>query len=122
MKFLHTYVELEVAKQVEQVSPDTSLCWSTWGQRFGYPELKPHDLRQGVAMEVLEQHHDLERVRALLGHACMGTTQFYASIRPPQLKRAMAFYEAERFRKLTAQAARMLSTRGRAPVPGSRNI
>jgi len=52
-------------------------------------------------MEVLEQHHDLEEVRALLGHARIDTTQIYASIRPPQLKRAMSFYEE--------QATRMLS-------------
>jgi site-specific recombinase XerD len=44
-------------------------------------------------MEVLEQRHDLEEVRALLGHARIDTTQVYASIRPPQLKRAVAFYE-----------------------------
>ncbi len=37
-------------------------------------------------MEVLEQHHDLEEVRALLGHSRIATTQVYASIRPPQLK------------------------------------
>jgi len=43
-------------------------------------------------MEVLEQHHDLEEVRALLGHSRIDTTQVYGSIRPPQLKRAMAFY------------------------------
>ena len=36
--------------------------------RIGYPELKPHDLRHGVAMEVYGEHHDLEQVRALLGH------------------------------------------------------
>jgi site-specific recombinase XerD len=62
---------------------------------------KPHDLRHGVAMEVLEQHHDLEQVRALLGHTRIDTTQVYASIRPAQLKRAVAFYED--------QAARMLN-------------
>lgn len=90
MKFLHAYVELVVAKQVDKVAPDTALFWSTWGRRsvgtvrapmtgkniwrlckvygrlIGYPELKPHDLRHGVAMEVLEQHHDVEQVRALL--------------------------------------------------------
>jgi len=41
-----------------------------------------------IAMEVLEQHHDLEQVRALLGPARIDTTQTYTSIRPPQLKRA----------------------------------
>lgn len=46
-----------------------------------------------TAMEVLEQHHDLEQVRALLGHARIDTTQIYAYIRPPQLKRAMSFDE-----------------------------
>jgi site-specific recombinase XerD len=56
-------------------------------------ELKPHDLRHGVAMEVLGQHHDLEEVRALLGHARIDTTQIHTSIRPPQLKHAVSFYE-----------------------------
>ena len=50
-----------------------------YGRMIGYPELEPHDLRRGVAMEVLEQHHDLEQVRALLGHRCIDTTQIYAS-------------------------------------------
>jgi site-specific recombinase XerD len=34
-------------------------------------------------------------VRALLGHARIDTTQVYASIRPPQLKRAVSFYEEQ---------------------------
>ena len=76
------------------------LC-KVYGRLIGCPELKPHDLRHGVAMEVLEQHHDLEEVRALLGHARIDTTQIYTSIRPAQLKRAVEFYEA--------QAVRMLS-------------
>ena len=42
--------------------------FKTYGQLIGYPQLKPHDLRHGVAMEVYAQHHDLEQVRALLGH------------------------------------------------------
>jgi integrase/recombinase XerD len=58
------------------------LC-KVYGRLIGCPTLKPHDLRHGVAMEVLEQHHDLEEVRALLGHARIDTTQVYASIRPP---------------------------------------
>src|SRR5262245_25669831 len=37
-------------------------------------------------MEMLEQHHDLEEVRALLGHVRIVTTQIYTSIRPPQLR------------------------------------
>jgi hypothetical protein len=41
----------------------------------------------------LEQHHDLEQVRALLGHARIDATQIYASIRPPQPKRAVSFHE-----------------------------
>jgi bifunctional non-homologous end joining protein LigD len=48
----------------------------------------------------LEQHHDLEEVRALLGHARIDTTQVYASIRPPQLKRAVSFYEERAARVL----------------------
>jgi integrase/recombinase XerC len=90
-RFLHTYVEQTLGKDMEMVTPDTPLFWSSWGRRsggktrapmtgqniwrlckvygrlIGYPMLKPHDLRHGVALEVLEQHHDLEQVRALLG-------------------------------------------------------
>ena len=70
------------------------LC-KVYGRMIGYPELKPHDLRHGVAMEVLEQHHDLEEVRALLGHARIDTTQIYTSIRPAQLKRAVELLAKE---------------------------
>ena len=76
------------------------LC-KTYGRLIGVPELKPHDLRHGVAMEVLEQHHDLEEVRALLGHTRIDTTQIYATIRPHQLKRAVSFYEEKATRMLS---------------------
>jgi hypothetical protein len=69
------------------------LC-KLYGRLIGYPELRPHALRHGVAVEVLEQRHDLEEVRALLGHTRIDTTQIYTRIRPPQLKRTVAFYEA----------------------------
>jgi site-specific recombinase XerD len=36
----------------------------------------------------------------MLGHARIDTTQIYTRIRPPQLKRAMAFYEAHAARML----------------------
>jgi hypothetical protein len=39
-----------------------------YGRLIGVPELKPHDLRQGVAMEMIEQHHDLEQGRACSDH------------------------------------------------------
>jgi site-specific recombinase XerD len=70
------------------------LC-KTYGRLIGYPMLKPHDLRHGVAMEVYEQHGDLEQVRGLLGHARIETTQPYAQIRPAALKQAVEFYEAK---------------------------
>jgi site-specific recombinase XerD len=125
MKFLETYVDRVLASEVGKVTGDTPLFWSRWpgrrgvrrftpmegkniwrlckvyGRQLGVPELKPHDLRHGVAMEVLEQHHDVEQVRALLGHTRVDTTQIYATIRPAQLKRAVSFYEEK--------AARMLS-------------
>jgi site-specific recombinase XerD len=50
----------------------------------------------------LEQHHDLEQVRALLGLARIDTTQIYTCTRPPQLKRAVAFYE-ERGTKMLSE-------------------
>ena len=60
----------------------------TYGRLIGYPMLKPHDLRHGGAMEVNEQHGDLEQVCGLLGHIRIETTQFYAQIRPAALKRS----------------------------------
>ena len=45
--------------------------------------------------------HDLEEVRALLGHARIDTTQIYANIRPAQLKQAVAFYEKKAMEMLS---------------------
>ena len=130
MQFLRAYVERVLVRHVEKIEPDTPVFFSSWGRRgvgkmrapmigkniwrlckvygrlIGYPELKPHDLRHGVAMEVLEQHHDLEQVRALLGHARIDTTQIYTSIRPPQLKRAVSFYEEQATRMLVERNER----------------
>ena len=110
MEFLWAYVEQVLGPQESALDADTPLFWSTWGRRgtgktrqpmtgkniwrlckvygrmIGAPMLKPHDLRHGVAMEVYGQHHDLEQVRAVLGHTRIDTTQMYARIRPPQLK------------------------------------
>ena len=119
VQLLDRYVAQYLPTQVDEVKPDTPLFWSTYGQRrqgivrrpmegknvwrlcktygrlIGYPMLKPHDLRHGVAMEVYEQHHDLEQVRGLLGHKSIETTQLYAQIRPAALKHAVNFYEAK---------------------------
>lgn len=117
--------QISLSAWLRLLPPDTPLFWSTWGRRvvgktkapmtgkniwrlckvygrlIGCPTLKPHDLRHGVAMEVLEEHHDLEEVRALLGHARIDTTQIYANIRPAQLKRAVAFYERKAMEMLS---------------------
>jgi integrase/recombinase XerC len=130
MQFLWMYVERVLSRHVDKIEPDTPLFFSSWGRRgvgktrapmigkniwrlckvygrlMGYPQLKPHDLRHGVAMEVLEQHHDLEQVRALLSHARIDTTQIYTSIRPPQLKQAVSFYEEQATRMLLEGNAR----------------
>jgi len=76
----------------------------TYGRLIGYPMLKPHDLRHGVAMEILEAQHDLEAVRAMLGHVRHETTQLYAQIRPAELKRAVEFYEAKALDALAGEA------------------
>jgi site-specific recombinase XerD len=117
IQFLAMYVERVLEPECGRLTPETPLFWSRWGQRsiglgrtpmsgkniwrlcktygkrIGCPELKPHDLRHGMAVEVLEQRHDLEEVRALLGHVRIDTTQIYTRIRPPQLRRAVAFYD-----------------------------
>jgi integrase/recombinase XerC len=117
-QYLEQYVEQVVAKENGPLTPDTPLFWSSWGRPrqgkarrpmsgkniwrlcktygglIGYPQLKPHDLRHGVAMEVYSQHHDLEQVRALLGHSRIETTQVYARIQPAELKAAVNFYES----------------------------
>src|SRR5262249_14977917 len=88
-QFLQTYVDRIVAAAVGTLTADTPLFWSEWGRRhqgktrapmegkniwrlcktygrlIGYPMLKPHDLRHGVAMEILEARHDLEAARAM---------------------------------------------------------
>ena len=71
--------------------------YKTYGRIIGYPMLKPHDLRHGVAMEVYDQHHDLEQVRSRLGQTRFETTQLHAQIRPAALKLAVEFYEAKAF-------------------------
>ncbi len=117
MRFLHRYVD-RVLRVRGPLDPETPLFWSTWarkalgkirrpmtgkniwrlckvyGRRIGAPTLKPHDLRHGVAMEVLEQRNNVEEVRALLDHSRLDTTNIYTTMRPPQLKRAVAFYDA----------------------------
>ncbi|MDE3243392.1 MAG: tyrosine-type recombinase/integrase [Nitrospirota bacterium] len=126
MHYLHEYVERVLARDLAPIGPETPLFWSVWGRRnrgksqapmtgkniwrlckvygrlIGYPELKPHDLRHGVALEVLEQQHDLEQVRALLGHARIDTSQIYTRIRPAHLKQAVSFYEGPARRMLGA--------------------
>jgi integrase/recombinase XerC len=125
MQYLHGYVSEVLAQENGSVTSDTPLFWSSWGRRhrgkvrqpmtgqniwrlckvygrlIGFPELKPHDLRHGVAMEVYSEHRDLEQVRALLGHVRIETTQVYAQIQPAQLKQSVGFYEAKAMEALT---------------------
>jgi len=137
MRFLHAYVQRVLMPTLGSVTPETPLFWSSWGRRsggkirqpmtgknvwrlckvygrrIGHPTLKPHDLRHGVAMEVLSQRNNLEEVRALLGHTRLETTQVYTTIRPPQLKQAVAFYEDHARALLTERpgnAKRVLGT------------
>lgn len=126
MQHLDRYVSQYLPTVVEAITSDTPLFWSTYGTRheglvrrpmngkniwrlcktygrlIGYPMLKPHDLRHGVAMEVYEVHHDLEEVRSLLGHTRLETTQLYAQIRPAALKQAVEFYEAKALEVLSS--------------------
>jgi site-specific recombinase XerD len=125
--YLTTYTKEVLPSIAGYVTPETPLFWSKWGRRvvgrtmqpmtgknlwrltkyygraIGVPELKPHDLRHGVAMEMYGEHGDLEKVRALLGHQRIDTTQIYASIRPTQLKRSVEFLEAKASRMLSVE-------------------
>jgi len=124
ISYLLTYTKEVLPSNAGKVTPETPLFWSKWGRRvvgrtmqpmtgknlwrltkyygrsIGVPELKPHDLRHGVAMEMYGEHGDLEKVRALLGHQRIDTTQIHASIRPSQLKRSVEFLEAKASRML----------------------
>ena len=123
MNYLGEYITQVLTPQLGFVTPDTPLFWSRgaggkgrkgqgielrpmagksiwrlckiYGRHLGYPELKPHDLRHGVAMELYEQHRDLETVRAMLGHSRIDTTQVYAHIRPQKLQQAIRFYDEQ---------------------------
>lgn len=79
------------------------LC-KTYGRLIRHPQLKPHDFRHGVAMEVYAQHHDLEQVRGPLGHTRIETTQIYAQIQPAQFKQTVSFYEARALELLSREA------------------
>ena len=124
-QYLQAFIDQVLSTEAGTIAPDTPIFWSSWGQArrgkvrqpmtgknlwrlcktygrlIGYPQLKPHDLRHGVAMEVYEQHGDIEQVRGLLGHARIDTTQIYAQIRPAQLKQSVAFYEGKALEALT---------------------
>jgi hypothetical protein len=56
------------------------------------------------------------------GHARIDTTQIYTKIRPPQLKRAVAFYEDGAERLLGIEAVPREPRVSRTVDPGSRNI
>lgn len=55
-------------------------------------------------MEVLGEHGNLEEVRALQGHTRIDTTLVYTTIRPPQLKQAVGFYDDHAVRLLALEA------------------
>ena len=74
-----------------------------YGRLIGVSALKPRDLRHGVAMEMYGKHGDLEKVRALLGHKRIDTTQIYASIRSSELKRSVNFYDEKARRMLDSE-------------------
>ena len=64
-------------------------------------------------MKVLAQRHDREEVRALPGHTRLETAQVHTTIRLPQLKQAVAFFEASAQRMVPEEpwnAKRILGT------------
>lgn len=95
-------VEVQSLQAVSSVGKNLWRPCTTYGWLIGCPMLKPHDLRHGVAMDVLEEHHDLEAVRALLGHTRLETTRRYARIRPAALKHAVESYEAKTLNALSS--------------------
>lgn len=48
-----------------------------------------HQLRHRYATRIYQQRHDVEEVRALLGHASLATTQRYVTATPQQLRAAV---------------------------------
>ena len=60
-------------------------------------------------------------MRALLGHARIDTTQISTKIRPPQLERAVGFYENGGERLPSVEAVASTPKVSRTVNPGSRN-
>lgn len=60
--------------------------YKTYGPRIGYPRLKPHDLRHGEAMEVYEEHNDLEQATGARAH---GRLQDLADLKGAQRRAAL---------------------------------
>jgi hypothetical protein len=71
-------------------------------------------------MEMYGEDGDLEKVRALLGHQRIDTTQIYASIRPTQLKRSVEFSEAKASRMLNVETKTALRVKARSRISEGR--
>ena len=54
-------------------------------ERAGLGRVAPHRLRHAFATHVLEGGADMVTLQALLGHACIGTTQIYTRLTQPGL-------------------------------------
>lgn len=51
-----------------------------WAKKAGLPHATPHLLRHCVATHMLKRGANLRHLQALLGHACVGTTERYTQV------------------------------------------
>jgi len=51
-----------------------------WAKKAGLPHSTPHLLRHCVATHMLKRGANLRHLQALLGHACIGTTERYTQV------------------------------------------
>ena len=70
---------------VRMTSANLSSQLHRYGQQLGIAGVTPHALRRALATHLLENGANIVEIKALLGHADISSTQFYAQVRPLEM-------------------------------------
>jgi hypothetical protein len=97
------------------------LCKAS-GKLIGYPSSSRTTCATALPSRCWSNDTTWKRCARFSANARIDTTLIYTKIRPPQLKRAVAFYEDGAERLLGVEAVSGTSRVSRTVDPGSRNI